>query len=141
MDFGETSSDTEIGRRSTATMDAFEGGANGTKSALKVAGEVFPNPQFCLGGSLLSSWRFAARSSRFLEKENDFVLGQRGWEDLFDCSSDPDQLWFGSDYKTICSRTRVDAIFIRTVRLRHPAATSLELRSHVPRKWGNSSSR
>jgi len=45
-----TSSDTEIGGRSTATMDAVEGGASGTKGALKVAGEVFPNPQFAWAG-------------------------------------------------------------------------------------------
>jgi hypothetical protein len=48
--FWRTSSDTEIGGRSTATMDAIEGGANGTKGALKVAGEVFPNPQFAWAG-------------------------------------------------------------------------------------------
>src|SRR5215469_12226784 len=45
-----TTSDTEIGGRSTVSMQAVEGGANGTKGALKVSGEVVPGAQFTWAG-------------------------------------------------------------------------------------------
>lgn len=48
--FWRTSSDQEIGGQSTATMEAVEGGANGTKGAMKVTGEIVPGAQFSWAG-------------------------------------------------------------------------------------------
>ena len=48
--FWRTSTDAEIGGQSTATMDPIEGGANGTRGALKVSGEVVPGAQFSWAG-------------------------------------------------------------------------------------------
>jgi beta-glucosidase len=45
-----TSSDGEIGGMSKSTMDAVEGGANGTRGALKVSGEIVPGAQFSWAG-------------------------------------------------------------------------------------------
>jgi hypothetical protein len=45
-----TTSDTEIGGRSTASLAAVEGGANGTKGALKISGEIVPGAQFTWAG-------------------------------------------------------------------------------------------
>jgi beta-glucosidase len=48
--FWRTSSDQEIGGQSTATMDPVEGGANGTKGAMRVTGQVLPGAQFSWAG-------------------------------------------------------------------------------------------
>jgi beta-glucosidase len=48
--FWRTSSDAEIGGMSKATMDAVEGGANGTRGALKITGEIVPGAQFSWAG-------------------------------------------------------------------------------------------
>ena len=48
--FWRTSTDAEIGGQSTATMNAVEGGAKGTRGALRVTGEVIPGAQFLWAG-------------------------------------------------------------------------------------------
>jgi len=45
-----TSSDGEIGGMYKSTMDAVEGGANGTRCALKISGEIVPGAQFSWAG-------------------------------------------------------------------------------------------
>jgi beta-glucosidase len=46
-----TGSDSESGGRSTATMQAVEGGAKGSKGALRVTGEIVPGSQFTWAGA------------------------------------------------------------------------------------------
>jgi beta-glucosidase len=46
----KTTADTEIGGRSTASIEAVEGGAKGTKGALKVSGEIVPGAAFTWAG-------------------------------------------------------------------------------------------
>jgi len=48
--FWRTTSDAEMGGKSAATMQAVEGGANGTRGALKIAGEVVPGSDFTWAG-------------------------------------------------------------------------------------------
>ena len=43
-------SDAEIGGRSRASMQAVEGGANGTHGALKISGDIVPGAQFTWAG-------------------------------------------------------------------------------------------
>jgi len=45
-----TTSDAEMGGKSTATMKAVEGGANGTKGALQISGEIVSGAQFSWAG-------------------------------------------------------------------------------------------
>jgi beta-glucosidase len=50
--YGEwrTTSDSEMGGKSTSSMQAVEGGANGTKGALRVTGEIVPGAEFSWAG-------------------------------------------------------------------------------------------
>jgi hypothetical protein len=45
-----TTSDQEIGGKSTASMQAVEGGANGSRGALQVTGEIIPGAPFSWAG-------------------------------------------------------------------------------------------
>jgi beta-glucosidase len=47
-----TTSDAEMGGKSTASMQAIEGGTNGSRGALKVNGEIVPGANFTWAGAL-----------------------------------------------------------------------------------------
>jgi beta-glucosidase len=47
-----TTSDAEMGGKSTASLQAIEGGTNGSKAALKVNGEIVPGANFTWAGAL-----------------------------------------------------------------------------------------
>jgi hypothetical protein len=47
-----TTSDAEMGGKSIASVQAIEGGTNGSKAALKVSGEIVPGANFTWAGAL-----------------------------------------------------------------------------------------
>jgi hypothetical protein len=47
-----TTSDQEIGGKSTVSMQAVEGGANGSKGALQITGDIIPGAPFSWGGAI-----------------------------------------------------------------------------------------
>jgi hypothetical protein len=48
--FWRTTSDAEMGGKSSASMQAVEGGANGTRGALRITGELVPGAEFTWAG-------------------------------------------------------------------------------------------
>jgi len=61
--------DSVMGGKSTATMDAVEGGANGSKGALRLAGENIPGASFLFAGAVYSPGTGMMQAADLSEKK------------------------------------------------------------------------
>src|ERR1019366_4750270 len=62
--------DSVMGGKSTATMDAIAGGANGTKGAMRVAGENVKGASFIFGGAVYSPGPGMMQAADLSDKKN-----------------------------------------------------------------------
>jgi beta-glucosidase len=65
-----TTSDQEMGGKSTASMQAVEGGANGSRGALKITGEVVPGANFTWAGVFFHPGSSPEESANLSSKKN-----------------------------------------------------------------------
>lgn len=78
-------SDQQMGGKSTASMKAVEGGANGSRGALQVIGEIVPGADFVWAGVLFHPGASPEDAVNLSKQEVAFVLGKRRWQELCDC--------------------------------------------------------
>jgi len=113
------SSDTEIGGRSRASMQAVEGGANGTPGALKISGDIVPGGPVYLGGRGIQPRRITRRPRQSLQQEDHFLLGERGWKELRHRGRDRRESRLNAGHSTVRCGSGMEAIFVRDFQLQH----------------------